>query len=62
MDNGYVLPAAALTVDGVPVPHEKIVQVDQQRGVIEDDREGDAIQGVAGDFDVHRGFRRALTR
>lgn len=50
MDHRQVLPALGTALGDGAVAEEEIVEVDQHRGIVEDDGQGHPIEGVAGDF------------
>ena len=50
MDYRQVFPALGTALGDGAVAEEEIVEVDQHRGVVEDDGQGHSIEGVAGDF------------
>ena len=50
MDHWQVLPALGTALGDSAVAEEEIVEVDQHRGIVEDDGQGHPIEGVAGDF------------
>ena len=50
MDHRQVLPALGTALGDGAVAEEEIVEVDQHRGIVEDDGQGHPIEGVTGDF------------
>ena len=50
MDHRHVLPALGTALGDGAVAEEEIVEVDQHRGIVEDDGQGHPVEGVAGDF------------
>lgn len=50
MNHWQVLPALGTALGNGAVAEEEIVEVDQHRGIVEDDGQGHPIEGVAGDF------------
>ena len=53
VDHRHVLPAASLPVDRVAVSHPEVVQINEHRRIVEDDRERNPIQCVPSDLNLH---------
>ena len=50
MGHRHILPTLGASLGDGAVAEEEIVEVDQHRGIVEDDGQGYPIKGVAGDF------------
>ena len=50
MGHRHILPALGTALGDSAIAEEEIVEVDQHRGIVEDDGQGHSIEGVAGDF------------
>lgn len=50
MDHWQILPALGAAFGDGAIAEEEIVEVDQHRGIVEDDGQGHPIEGVTGDF------------